>query len=89
MFSSRVSGESKSFSFNHLSQMKFNFYENLIPIKGISDRPFVSPLNGNAFLYYKFRLLGTISEDGKLFNKIVPFKKISYKALFLKKELEN
>ena len=27
MFSSRVSGESKSFSFNHLSQMKFNFYE--------------------------------------------------------------
>lgn len=70
MFSSRVSGESKSFSFNHLSQMKFNFYENLIPIKGISDRPFVSPLNGNAFLYYKFRLLGTISEDGKLFNKI-------------------
>jgi hypothetical protein len=70
MFSSRVSGESKSFSFNHLSQMKFNFYENLITIRGISDRPFVSPLNGNAFLYYKFKLLGTISEDGKLFNKI-------------------
>lgn len=70
MFSSRVSGESKSFSFNHLSQMKFNFYENLIPIRGISDRPFVSPLNANAFIYYKFKLLGTISEDGKLFNKI-------------------
>ncbi|MBA2611824.1 MAG: carboxypeptidase-like regulatory domain-containing protein [Bacteroidetes bacterium] len=70
MFSSRVSGESKSFSFNQLSQMKFNFYENLIPIRGISDRPFVSPLNGNAFIYYKFKLLGTINEDGKIFNKI-------------------
>ncbi|MDO8999391.1 MAG: DUF5686 and carboxypeptidase regulatory-like domain-containing protein [Bacteroidota bacterium] len=70
MFSSRVSGESKSFSFNQLSQMKFNFYENLISIRGISDRPFVSPLNANAFLYYKFRLLGTINEDGKIFNKI-------------------
>jgi hypothetical protein len=70
MFSSRVSGESKSFSFNHLSQMKFNFYENLISIRGISDRPFVSPLNANAFLYYKYRLLGTINEDGKIFNKI-------------------
>ncbi|MEO6303699.1 MAG: DUF5686 and carboxypeptidase regulatory-like domain-containing protein [Bacteroidia bacterium] len=70
MFSSRVSGESKSFSFNQLSQMKFNFYDNLIPIKGISDRPLISPLNGNAFLYYKFKLLGTINEDGKIFNKI-------------------
>jgi len=70
MFSSRVSGESKSFSFNNLSQMKFNFYENLISIKGISDRPFISPLNGSAFLYYKFKLLGTINEDGKTFNKI-------------------
>jgi hypothetical protein len=70
MFSSRVSGESKSFSFNNLSQMKFNFYENLISIKGLSDRPFISPLNGSAFLYYKFKLLGTIIEDGKTFNKI-------------------
>ena len=70
MYSSRVSGKSKSFSFNRLSQMKFNFYENLVPIRGISDRPFVSPLNGNAFIYYKFKLLGTINEDGKIFNKI-------------------
>ncbi|MEI8137509.1 MAG: DUF5686 family protein, partial [Bacteroidota bacterium] len=70
MFSSRVSGASKSFSFNQLSQMKFNFYDNLISIRGISDRPFVSPLNANAFLYYKFKLLGTINEDGKIFNKI-------------------
>lgn len=70
MFSSRVSGASKSFSFNQLSQLKFNFYENLIPLRGLSDRPFVSPLNKNAFLYYKFHLLGTINEDGKIFNKI-------------------
>ncbi|HOZ86863.1 MAG TPA: DUF5686 and carboxypeptidase regulatory-like domain-containing protein [Bacteroidia bacterium] len=70
MFSSRVSGEAKSFSFNQLSQLKFNFYNNLISFGGISDRPFVSPLNSNAFLYYKYRLIGTILEDGKLFNKI-------------------
>jgi hypothetical protein len=70
MYSSRVSGESKSFSFNQLSQLKFNFYENLLNIRGVSDRPFVSPLNGNAFFYYRFILLGTISEDGHIFNKI-------------------
>jgi hypothetical protein len=70
MYSSRVSGENKSFSFNQLRQIKFNFYENLINIDGISDRPLVSPLNANAFLYYKYRLLGTINDDGKIINKI-------------------
>ena len=35
---------------NQLSQLKFNFYDNLITIKGISDRPIISPLNKNAFL---------------------------------------
>jgi len=70
MFSSRVSGEAKSFSFNRLGQLKFNFYQNLVGVGGIADRPFVSPLNGNAFLYYRFRLLGTMLEDGRLINKI-------------------
>lgn len=70
MFSSRVSGQTKGFSFNQLNQMKFDFNENLITIRGISDRPFVSPLNGNAFFYYRFILLGTINEDGHVFNKI-------------------
>jgi hypothetical protein len=70
MYSSRVSGESRSFSFNQLHQMKFDFNDNLITIRGISARPFVSPLNGNAFFYYKYILLGTVTEDGKVFNKI-------------------
>jgi len=70
MFSSRVSGESKSFSFNQLHQLRFNFYDNLISLGGFGARPFVSPLNGNAFLYYKFTLLGTITEDGQVINKI-------------------
>ncbi len=70
MYSSRISGENKNFSFNQLSQLKFNFYNNLITIKGLSDRPIISPLNRNAFYYYKFFLIGTIIEDGKVINKI-------------------
>ncbi|MCE3225569.1 MAG: hypothetical protein K0S32_120 [Bacteroidetes bacterium] len=70
MYSSRVSGSSKTFSYNQLSQLKMNFYENLMNLRGVSDRPFVSPLNGNAFFYYRFILLGTITEDGYIFNKI-------------------
>ena len=70
MFSSKVSGNNKAFSFNQLSDMKFNFYDNLVYIDGLSDRPFVSPINENAFLSYKYKLLGTIMEDGRLINKI-------------------
>ena len=70
MFSSKVSGDNKAFSFNQLSDMKFNFYENLVKIDGLSDRPFISPINENAFLSYRYKLLGTTYEDGKMINKI-------------------
>jgi hypothetical protein len=70
MFSSKVSGDNKAFSFNQLSDMKFNFYENLVSIDGLSDRPFISPINDNAFFSYRYKLLGTTFEDGKMINKI-------------------
>jgi len=70
MFSSKVSGDNKAFSFNQLSDMKFNFYENLVKIDGLSDRPFISPINENAFFSYRYKLLGTTFEDGKMINKI-------------------
>ena len=70
MYSSKVSGDNKAFSFNQLSDMKFNFYDNLVYIDGLSDRPFISPINENAFLSYRYHLLGTTFEDGKMINKI-------------------
>ncbi len=70
MFSSRVSGDNKAFSFNQVNDLKFNVYENLISLKNLSDRPFISPISQNAFLSYKYKLLGTTYEDGKMLNKI-------------------
>ena len=70
MFSSRVSGNNKAFSFNQVSDMKFNLYENLVDLNGLSDRPFISPINENAFLSYRYKLLGTTFEDGIMINKI-------------------
>jgi hypothetical protein len=70
MYSSRVSGNNKAFSFNQVSDMKFSVYENLISLNGLSDRPFISPINDNAFLSYRYKLLGTTFEDGKMLNKI-------------------
>lgn len=70
MYSSKVSGDNKAFSFNQLSDMKFNFYENLVYIDALSDRPFISPIHENALLSYRYHLLGTLYEDGKMINKI-------------------
>jgi hypothetical protein len=70
MFSSKVSGDNKAFSFNQLSDMKVNFYNNLVELGNLSDRPFTSPLNENAFIFYKYYLLGKITGDGKTINKI-------------------
>lgn len=70
MYSSKVSGDNKAFSFNQLSDMKVNFYNNLVELGNLSDRPFTSPINENAFLFYRFYLLGTIKGDGKIINKI-------------------
>lgn len=70
MLSSKVSGSSRNFSFNQYRYLNYNFYENLIEMKDVSNRPFVSPINENAFIYYNYKLLGSFFEDGKEINKI-------------------
>lgn len=70
MFSSKVSGDNKAFSFNQLTDMKVNFYQNLVEMGNLSDRPFASPISENAFLYYRFYLIGKVMGEGKLINKI-------------------
>jgi hypothetical protein len=70
MLSSKVSGSSRAFSFNQYRYLNYNFYENQIEMQDVSNRPFVSPINENAFLYYRYKLLGSFFEDGKEINKI-------------------
>jgi hypothetical protein len=70
MKSSKVSGNSRAFSFNQYRYLNYNFYENLITMRDVSNRPFVSPINDNAFIYYNYKLLGSFFEDGKEVNKI-------------------
>jgi hypothetical protein len=70
MLSSKVSGSSRAFSFNQYRYLSYNFYKNMIEMQDVSNRPFVSPINENAFLYYRYKLLGSFFEDGKEINKI-------------------
>jgi hypothetical protein len=70
MISSKVSGDNQAFSYNRASDMMFNFYQNLIEIEELSERGFVSPIAGNAMLFYKYRLAGTFFENDSMINKI-------------------
>ena len=71
MISSKISGRNNAFSFNKASDMRINFYENLLlENTGLSSRSFVSPIADNAMFYYKYKLIGKTEENGLTINKI-------------------
>ena len=70
VISSRVSGDSRGLSFNRASAGRnLNFYENLIK-PPFSERGYVSPIAGNAMLFYKYELVGSTPQGGVLVHKI-------------------
>jgi len=70
VYSSKVSGNNNAFSWNSASAFSSDFYENLIPLGGITPRGLVSPIAEGAFTFYKYHLLGTFFDEGLLINKI-------------------
>ena len=71
MISSKVSGKTRSFSWNRAADfIQFDFYKNQFPIEILSDQPFISPLANNAMGYYKYHLEGAHFEDDKMIYKI-------------------
>lgn len=70
MISSKVSGSNKAFSFNQNAMMQYNFYNNMVGEGGLSERGFVSPIASSAMLYYKYKLVGTFTENNQQIEKI-------------------
>jgi len=70
MISSKVSGDSKGFSYNSASDLLFNFYDNVMTVENLSERGFISPIAADAMTYYKYRLDGTYQENGVTVDKI-------------------
>ena len=66
---SKVSGDSKGFTFNQVASWNFNFYQNLVG-QGLSERGFVSPIANLAFNYYNYKWEGQFTEDSLVINKI-------------------
>ncbi|MEA3445849.1 MAG: DUF5686 family protein, partial [Bacteroidota bacterium] len=69
--SSKVSGDSKGFSFNFSSFININLYGNMVNIPfDMSGRGFVSPISNNAMMYYRYRLVGSFLDGDFLVHKI-------------------
>ncbi|HEY9194654.1 MAG TPA: DUF5686 family protein [Mucilaginibacter sp.] len=66
----RMAGVNTAFSYNKASDLAVNFYKNVFTIDGLSTRGFVSPLSADARLFYRYKLLGTSVDNGRVIDKI-------------------
>ena len=67
LISSKVSGNSRGFSYNRARELRFNLYEPTINL----GKQIISPISSGAFLFYKFKLEGSFYDDnGREINKI-------------------
>jgi hypothetical protein len=81
VLSSRVSG-SNSFGFTFPAFI--NMYDNNVDVfnGGINPRGFVSPIADGAIHYYKYKILGTFIENGKMINSIKVTPRRKFEPLF-------
>jgi hypothetical protein len=52
------------------NEADFNFYQNLMEMDRLNQLPVISPLHITSVLTYKFRLIESVLEEGKLIHKI-------------------
>ena len=52
------------------SETDFNFYQNMVELKGIAEAPLISPLSRTSILSYKYKLKDILKENGQVVYKI-------------------
>lgn len=79
--STRVSGQGGGFGF---SDPRFlTFYDNNIEVNpALNPRGFISPIADNALNFYRYRFLGSFTENDKTVNRIMVIPKRLYEPLF-------
>ena len=53
-----------------MNEVQFNFYNDLVDLNTLSDRPYVSPISSTTFFSYKFRFVESFVENDIMVNKI-------------------
>lgn len=67
---------------NGIKDADVNVFDNLIEAPGISQRPLISPMAYNAFLYYSFRVESSFYEDNQKIYEIHVQPRFREEALF-------
>jgi hypothetical protein len=81
VISVRQSGDPKGLGLAQLPAV-INIYENNIPLTGLNPRGFISPANTNAFMYYRYKFLGSYMDGDRMVSKIQVTPKRKYEPLF-------
>ncbi len=66
----KVSGKKDGLFVPRFDEADFNFYKNLVDFTGITELPIVSPISRTAILSYKYKLLESKKENGRIVHKI-------------------
>ena len=75
-------GLNPTFGYNKASDLQVNFYNNRFFVNGLSDHGFVSPFADNALKYYKYKLIGTTTENGHIIDEIQVGPRLDHSAAF-------
>ena len=75
------SGDRNGLGFSQFPSV-ITFYNNNVRIFGRTSRGYISPISDNALNYYKYKMLGTFEEHGRIINKIQVTQKRLYEPCF-------
>jgi len=73
----KIYGDQAGLFIPRFGEGEFNFYRNLVYVRSISEVPLISPLSKTAIVSYKYKLIESKIENGRLVYKIkvIPRKK--------------
>ncbi|MEM6966216.1 MAG: DUF5686 and carboxypeptidase regulatory-like domain-containing protein [Bacteroidota bacterium] len=63
-------GNARGLFIPRFDETDFNFYHNLVHLRGIAELPVISPISRMSILSYKYKLISSEMEDGQLVHKI-------------------
>ena len=66
----RAYGSQEGLFVPNFADLDFNFYRNLVSLRGIAEVPLISPISRTAFLAYKYKLISSRAEGNQLVHKI-------------------
>lgn len=70
VIASRSAGDHQALNFNRAIDFETNFYDNLLHWNALSKRSFVSPIAFDATGFYRYKLIGSFEDNGRLIHKI-------------------